>query len=83
MPCRMGNHCGDRHDCAKLAENIVSATGQDRLAFFDATTDRPSRASTWTSPIQSRWSKRTEASNDEGDYINCPMTKDEYLAFHR
>ncbi|MDG6078204.1 methylenetetrahydrofolate--tRNA-(uracil(54)-C(5))-methyltransferase (FADH(2)-oxidizing) TrmFO [Erythrobacter litoralis] len=68
-----------------LAESIVAATGQDRLAFFDAIAPIVHRDSIdmdicW---IQSRWNKRTEASNEEGDYINCPMTKDEYLAFHQ
>ncbi len=68
-----------------LADSIVSATGQDRLAFFDAIAPIVHRESinmdvAW---VQSRWNKRTEASNAEGDYINCPMTKDEYLAFHQ
>ncbi len=70
---------------ASLADSIVSATGQDRLAFFDAIAPIVHRESinmdvAW---VQSRWNKRTEASNAEGDYINCPMTKDEYLAFHQ
>ena len=68
-----------------LAESIVKATGQDRLAFFDAIApivhrDSIDMAKCW---IQSRWNKRTEASNPEGDYINCPMTKEQYLAFHQ
>lgn len=68
-----------------LAESIVGATGQDRLAFFDAIAPIVHRESIdmdvcW---IQSRWNKRTEASNEEGDYINCPMTKEQYLAFHQ
>ncbi|WP_341711975.1 methylenetetrahydrofolate--tRNA-(uracil(54)-C(5))-methyltransferase (FADH(2)-oxidizing) TrmFO [Erythrobacter sp.] len=68
-----------------LAESIVGATGQDRLAFFDAIAPIVHRDSIdmdvcW---IQSRWNKRTEASNAEGDYINCPMTKEQYLAFHQ
>jgi len=68
-----------------LAESIVRATGQDRLAFFDAIAPIVHRDSInmdvcW---IQSRWNKRTEASNEGGDYINCPMTRDEYLAFHQ
>ncbi|MGI8944410.1 MAG: methylenetetrahydrofolate--tRNA-(uracil(54)-C(5))-methyltransferase (FADH(2)-oxidizing) TrmFO [Qipengyuania sp.] len=68
-----------------LAESIVAATGQDRLAFFDAIAPIVHRDSIdmdicW---IQSRWNKRTEASNEGGDYINCPMTKEQYLAFHR
>ncbi len=68
-----------------LAEDIVATTGQDRLAFFDAIAPIVHRDSIdmevcW---IQSRWNKRTAASNDEGDYINCPMTREEYLAFHQ
>ncbi|WP_394270868.1 methylenetetrahydrofolate--tRNA-(uracil(54)-C(5))-methyltransferase (FADH(2)-oxidizing) TrmFO [Qipengyuania sp.] len=68
-----------------LAASIVTATGQDKLAFFDAIAPIVHRDSIdmdicW---IQSRWNKRTDASNEEGDYINCPMTRDEYLAFHR
>lgn len=68
-----------------LAQSIVAATGQDRLAFFDAIAPIVHRESIdmdicW---IQSRWNKRNSASNEEGDYINCPMTKDEYLAFHQ
>lgn len=68
-----------------LANSIVTATGQDRLAFFDAIAPIVHRDSIdmdicW---IQSRWNKRTEASNEEGDYINCPMTKEQYLTFHQ
>ena len=68
-----------------LAESIVAATGQDRLAFFDAIAPIVHRDSIdmdicW---IQSRWNKRTEASNEDGDYINCPMTKEQYYAFHQ
>ncbi len=65
---------------ASLAEGIVKATGQDRLAFFDAIAPIVHRDSIdmdicW---FQSRWNK-----GDGKDYINCPMTKDEYLAFHQ
>ena len=70
---------------AALADSIVAATGQDRLAFFDAIAPIVHRDSIdmdicW---IQSRWNKRTAASNAEGDYINCPMNKEQYLAFHQ
>ena len=70
---------------ASLAQSIVSATGEERLAFFDAIAPIIHRESVnmdvcW---IQSRWNKRTEASNEDGDYINCPMTQDQYLAFHQ
>ncbi|MEL6529937.1 MAG: methylenetetrahydrofolate--tRNA-(uracil(54)-C(5))-methyltransferase (FADH(2)-oxidizing) TrmFO [Pseudomonadota bacterium] len=68
-----------------LAQSIVGATGEERLAFFDAIAPIVHRDSinmdiAW---IQSRWNKRTEASNADGDYINCPMTKDQYYAFHQ
>lgn len=68
-----------------LAHSIVAATGQDRLAFFDAIApivhfDSIDMSKVW---IQSRWDKRTEASNEGGDYINCPMTQEQYLAFHQ
>ena len=68
-----------------LASSIVEATGQERLAFFDAIAPIVHRDSIDMSKcwIQSRWNKRTEASNEDGDYINCPMTKEQYLAFHQ
>jgi len=63
-----------------LATSIVAATGQDRLAFFDAIAPIVHRDSIdmdvcW---FQSRWNK-----GDGKDYINCPMTRDQYLAFHQ
>lgn len=68
-----------------LAGSIVRATGAERLAFFDAIApiihrDSIDMSKCW---IQSRWNKRTEASNEGGDYINCPLTQEQYLAFHR
>ncbi len=68
-----------------LAGSIVRATGAERLAFFDAIApivhfDSIDMSKVW---IQSRWNKTTEASNEGGDYINCPMTKEQYLAFHK
>jgi methylenetetrahydrofolate--tRNA-(uracil-5-)-methyltransferase len=68
-----------------LASSIVRATGSERLAFFDAIApivhrDSIDMTKVW---IQSRWNKRTEASNEGGDYINCPMTQEQYLAFHK
>ena len=68
-----------------LAESIIGTTGQERLAFFDAIAPIVHRDSIDMSKcwIQSRWNKTTEASNEDGDYINCPMTKEQYLAFHQ
>jgi methylenetetrahydrofolate--tRNA-(uracil-5-)-methyltransferase len=63
----------------KLAESIGAATGADALAFFDAIAPIVYRESidmdvAW---LASRWDK------GEAAYINCPMTKDQYLAFHQ
>ncbi len=68
-----------------LAQQITLAAGVDGLAFFDAIApivyrDTVNMDICW---IQSRWNKRSEASNESGDYINCPMTRDEYRAFHQ
>ena len=68
---------------ASLAQSIVKATGEDRLAFFDAIApivhrDTIDMSKAW---IQSRWDKTTAASNEDGDYINCPMTREQYEAF--
>lgn len=62
-----------------LADTIGEATGKDALAFFDAIApivhfDSIDMDVAW---MASRWDK-----GDSKDYINCPMTKDEYLAFH-
>ncbi|ODU21482.1 MAG: methylenetetrahydrofolate--tRNA-(uracil(54)-C(5))-methyltransferase (FADH(2)-oxidizing) TrmFO [Sphingomonas sp. SCN 67-18] len=65
---------------ARLAESIGAATGSDALAFFDAIAPIVHRDSidmsiAW---FQSRWNK-----GDGKDYINCPLDKEQYLAFHR
>ncbi|WP_239805434.1 methylenetetrahydrofolate--tRNA-(uracil(54)-C(5))-methyltransferase (FADH(2)-oxidizing) TrmFO [Croceicoccus hydrothermalis] len=72
---------------AALADSIGQATGRDSLAFFDAIAPIVYRDSIdmdicW---IQSRWNKVSgpESEGQEGDYINCPMTKEQYLAFHQ
>ena len=70
-----------------LARSIGAATGADSLAFFDAIApivyrDTIDMDVAW---MASRWDKGAEASLEMGgdgrDYINCPMTKDQYLAF--
>jgi len=61
-----------------LAEVIGAATGKDSLAFFDAIApivhfDSIDLETAW---FQSRWNK-----GNGKDYINCPMNKEQYLAF--
>lgn len=65
---------------ASMAESVQAATGEDALAFFDAIAPIVHRDSIdmdicW---MASRWDK-----GDTRDYINCPMDKEQYLAFHR
>jgi methylenetetrahydrofolate--tRNA-(uracil-5-)-methyltransferase len=65
---------------AALAESVGAATGSDALAFFDAIAPIVHRDSIdmdicW---MASRWDK-----GETKDYINCPMTKEQYLAFHQ
>lgn len=67
-----------------LADSIGAATGKDSLAFFDAIAPIVHRDSidmdvAW---FQSRWNKVGPGGTGK-DYINCPMTKDQYLAFHQ
>ena len=62
-----------------LAESIMAKTGEDRLAFFDAIApivyhDSIDMDIAW---YASRWDK-----GDGKDYINCPLDKDQYHAFH-
>jgi methylenetetrahydrofolate--tRNA-(uracil-5-)-methyltransferase len=61
-----------------LAEAVAAETGEDALAFFDALApivhhDSIDMGICWRA---ARWDK------GGADYINCPMTKAEYLAFH-
>ena len=61
-----------------LSASILNTTGEDTLAFFDAIAPIVYRDSinfdiAW---FQSRYDK-----GDSADYINLPMTKEQYLAF--
>jgi methylenetetrahydrofolate--tRNA-(uracil-5-)-methyltransferase len=65
-----------------LAESIRSATGEDALAFFDAIAPLVHRDSidmdiAW---FQSRYDK-TGPGGSGADYINCPLTREQYEAF--
>jgi methylenetetrahydrofolate--tRNA-(uracil-5-)-methyltransferase len=65
-----------------LANGIRSLTGLDSLAFFDAIAPIAYRDSidmrvAW---FQSRYDKVGPGGGD-ADYINCPMTRDQYEAF--
>ncbi|HQA17745.1 MAG TPA: methylenetetrahydrofolate--tRNA-(uracil(54)-C(5))-methyltransferase (FADH(2)-oxidizing) TrmFO [Novosphingobium sp.] len=64
---------------AALAESIGAATGADSLAFFDAIApivhhDTIDMTVAWKA---ARWDKGGK------DYINCPLNREQYLAFHQ
>ncbi|MDT9597634.1 methylenetetrahydrofolate--tRNA-(uracil(54)-C(5))-methyltransferase (FADH(2)-oxidizing) TrmFO [Sphingosinicella rhizophila] len=74
---------------ATLAGSILETTGSNALAFFDAIAPIVHRDSIdmeicW---MASRWDKGTidpdDPQSDGRDYINCPMTKEQYLRFHQ
>ena len=75
-----------------LSQSIQQMVGEQHLAFYDAISpivlaesidmSKVFRASRWGRNV---WSPEPGAAleqSDEGDYLNCPMTKDEYDAFY-
>jgi len=65
-----------------LAKDILETTGEDSLAFFDAIApivykDSIDFDKAW---FQSRYDKKGPG-GDGADYINCPLDKEQYLAF--
>ncbi len=63
----------------KLSQEIIKLTGSEKLFFYDA-----------QAPIVTKESIDMEKAftadrygKGESDYINCPMTKDEYEAFYK
>ncbi len=67
---------------ASLAESIGRATGAESLAFFDAIAPIVHRHSIDMSVcwMAARWDRGSSEGGGK-DYINCPMTKEQYLAF--
>ena len=66
-----------------LSAAIQEHTGEDALAFFDAIAPIVHRESinmdiAW---FQSRYDKGSEVPGGGADYINCPMTKEQYENF--
>ena len=67
-----------------LAERIRARLGVESLAFYDAIAPVVSFESIdqGTAFRASRWGKETmEGAGEEGAYLNCPFTRDEYEAF--
>jgi methylenetetrahydrofolate--tRNA-(uracil-5-)-methyltransferase len=64
----------------KLSKSIATLTGEQHLYFYDAIAPIVA-AETIDSGITFRASRYGKGEQDEGDYVNCPFNKEEYLAF--
>jgi methylenetetrahydrofolate--tRNA-(uracil-5-)-methyltransferase len=62
---------------AELAGSLAQLTGQERLAFYDAIAPIVSAESLDYSIIY----QKSRYEDGPGDYLNCPMDKDQYLLF--
>jgi methylenetetrahydrofolate--tRNA-(uracil-5-)-methyltransferase len=63
-----------------LSQSIARLSGEEHLFFFDAIAPIV-HADSINMEIAFRASRYNKGDQDEGDYINCPFTKDEYYAF--
>jgi len=63
-----------------LSQSIAKLSGAEHLFFFDAIAPIV-HAESINMDIAFRASRYGKGDQDEGDYINCPFTKDEYYAF--
>ena len=75
-----------------LSRSIQQMIGEEHLSFYDAISpivlaesidmSKVFRASRWGRNVWSAVPGDVLDPSDEGDYLNCPMTKDEYDAFY-
>ncbi|MEW6401080.1 MAG: methylenetetrahydrofolate--tRNA-(uracil(54)-C(5))-methyltransferase (FADH(2)-oxidizing) TrmFO [Chloroflexota bacterium] len=65
-----------------LSRSIAALSGDEHLFFFDAIAPIV-RADSINMQIAFRASRYGTGETDEGDYINCPFTKEEYYSFVR
>ncbi len=61
-----------------LSEKIGALCGEDRLSFFDAAAP----IITFESIDMTKAYRKARYDKGTADYINCPMTKEEYLRFY-
>ena len=63
-----------------LSESLKALTGQEHLYFYDALAPIVMVESI-NMDIAFRANRYDRGESEDGDYINCPMTKDEYYCF--
>lgn len=69
-----------------LSEAIASLTGSEHLSFFDAmapivAAESVDMQTAFRASRYGRESGTPSAGDEEGDYLNCPMTREEYERF--
>lgn len=64
-----------------LTAEISRLTGQEYLYFYDALSPIV-QYETINQDIAFRQSRYDKGEQEEGDYLNCPMTREEYLRFY-
>ncbi len=65
---------------SRLAQSILKFTGEDQLYFYDAIAPVITRESI-NMEVAFRANRYAIGDGGEGDYINCPLNKDQYLTF--
>jgi len=65
---------------ARLSQAIAELTGEEHLHFYDAIAPIV-RLESINMEVAFRASRYGKGEQDEGDYINCPLTQAEYEAF--
>lgn len=63
-----------------LSKSIATLSGEEHLSFFDAISPIV-RVDSINMEIAFRASRYNKGDQDEGDYINCPFTQEEYREF--
>jgi methylenetetrahydrofolate--tRNA-(uracil-5-)-methyltransferase len=63
-----------------LTQSLSAITGQEYMYFYDAVSPIVNYE-TIDLTVAFRQSRYDKGEQEEGDYINCPMTKEEYLRF--
>ncbi|MEK6751513.1 MAG: methylenetetrahydrofolate--tRNA-(uracil(54)-C(5))-methyltransferase (FADH(2)-oxidizing) TrmFO [Chloroflexota bacterium] len=63
-----------------LSQSIAKLSGEEHLFFFDAIAPIV-HAESINMDVAFRASRYDKGDSEEGDYINCPFTKEEYYAF--
>src|SRR5262249_42617907 len=67
-----------------LSTDVASIVGRDYLYFYDAISPIVLAETIDRNKVfrASRWNRSLTAGEEEGDYLNCPMNRDDYTRFY-